>query len=774
MTGADLLSIVKDPILMIERSGLVVDLHVNDEVDLAIVDLQLLGKKIQHFDFLRDLYDCVIQSIDDNDSMTTYFSYVYGAQLKHYEVLVEPKDGERAIALIKEVTKKKQRENELLDYADLIQNIYKGTASWTGHAYLDHLTIQLGKALKSDCTAIFLLDDSKTTLKTVSICDNGVISKNQIGKRDSSPFDIIASNGLLEIRSGFEKQFPDFFMLKDRQLTGIVAVPVFYNQFINKPIGMMAAMYTEAPESFRQVDKILSIFSTRAATELERMENLKKLEKSEQKFRALYNNTPALFNSISNEGVVIEVGDFFLEKTGYLREEVVGQSCFQFVTQKSLAYAISKVLPKFKRQGFCKDVPLQCKKKNGEVLDVLFSATIVKGEDGVFEKIVTNLNDVTELRRIENELKEREARVVEAANRYQSLFDNSPVGIIIHSNGIIKHVNSEAIRLAKGATIFDFIGKEAMSFVHPDSKKVAQERISNIYNTKLPHRNEQKFICVDGSIIEVEAMGTLVEYDGVPAVQIAFYDISERKEAQRQILENDEKLKGLNDHLAKQNGQLEEFAHIASHNLRAPITNMMSLMKIKDDDPSPENEAFVWENIRKTIINLDETIVELNDVVKTSWELDKERRMLNIQGIIDKILESIGQEIKELKADIQVNLDEMPSIYYPKVYLESILQNLITNALKYRSQDRIPLVKVTAFHKEGIGYLTVEDNGLGIDLEKFGSKLFGLRKTFHENADARGVGLFITRAQVESMGGEISVESTVGKGSIFKITFGEL
>jgi len=414
------------------------------------------------------------------------------------------------------------------------------------------------------------------------------------------------------------------------------------------------------------------------------------------------------------------------------------------------------------------------KKKNGEVLDVLFSATIVKREDGRFEKIVTNLNDVTALRKIESELIEREARVIEAANRYQSLFDNSPVGIIIHSNGIIKHVNNETIRLAKGTTVFDFVGKEAMSFVHEDSKKVAKKRIDNIYKTKKPHRNEQKFVCVDGSIIEVEAMGTLVEFDGEPSVQIAFYDISERKEAQRQILEDEEKLKGLNEHLARQNNQLEEFAHIASHNLRAPITNMLSLVKIKDNDSSPENEQFVWDNIKKTIVNLDETIVELNDVVKTSWELDKKRRRLDIEDVLNKILANIGQEIIDLEAQINIDLESMPSIYYPKVYLESILQNLVTNALKYRSPDRKPVVNIRTYKDGAAGCLTVEDNGLGIDLKRFGAKLFGLRKTFHTNEDARGVGLFITRAQVESMGGDIQVESVVDKGSVFKINFGEL
>lgn len=768
-----LLSIVKDPILRVDRVGLVIDQHLHVDSDPAFVDLDLIGKNIGEFEFFRDTKDEISSCLVSGEPRTSYFSWAYGGQLKHYEALIEPQDEDEVLILIKEITKRKQRDNELLDYADLIQSIYEGTSSWTGHDYLDNLAIQLAKSLNSDCTAIFVIDEKTNELVTVTIWEDGSITKNINGPIEGSPFAQIEADGLLEIRSGFQQLYPDFYLLDRLTINSFVGVPMYYNQS-DRPIGMMATMYREPIQSVRQIDKILKIFSTRAATELERMENLRKLESSEQKFKALYNNTPALFNSVDRNGVCIEVGDFFLERTGYLREEVIGQHAFRFVTDESKNYALQKVFPNFLRTGYCKDVPLQFLKKNGEVLDVLFSATVVKDTKGDFEKIVTNLNDVTELRRIEKDLKEREARVVEAANRYQSFFNNSPVGIIIHTDGLIRHVNSETVRLARGTTIFDFIGKEALSFVHPDSKRVAQKRIDSIYKTKKAHRNEQKFLCVDGSVIEVEAMGTLIDYEGKPSIQIAFYDISERKRAQEKLIERDKKLEGLNEHLGRQNQQLEEFAHIASHNLRAPVTNMLSLIKIREIDPSPENEQFVWDSIKKTVKNLDETLIELNDVVKTSWELDKNRRELKFERVLDKILSSVGNQIDRLGARVDKDFSKLPSIYYPKVYLESILQNLVTNALKYSHPERKPEVKIRTYEKQGQGWLSVEDNGVGIDLERFGKKLFGLRKTFHDNEDARGVGLFITKAQVEAMGGSIEVKSKVGKGSIFIINFGEL
>lgn len=773
-TGSALIGIVRDPILYIDHQGVVMDQHFHEEGDPAFMDLDLMGRNIGEHEFFRDTKDFISICLESKEPQTSYFSWAYGGQLKHYEALMEYHDEVSVLVLIREITKKKQRENELLEMSDLIQNIYDGTAAWTGHDYLDHLTIQLAKSLKSDCTAIFVLNQKEGTLDTISVWQDGSIVKNLSGAAEGSPLSNVVEGGLLEIRSGFESLYPDFFLLEKINISSFVGVPMYYKSSEETPIGFMATMYKEPIQSVRLIDKILQIFSTRAATELERMENLKMLERSEQKFKALYNNTPALFNSVDKSGRVIEVGDFFLEITGYLREEVIGQPAIDFVTKVSQEYGLSEVFPKFVKLGYCKDVPLQFIKKDESILDVMFSATVVKDERGNFEKIVTNLNDVTQLRKIENELKESEAKVAAAAERFQSLFDNSPVGIIIHTDGIIQQVNREAIKLAGGKSADEFIGKKALSFVHPDSLESAKKRIETILTTKKPHQNEQKFLRLDNTFVYAEVHGTLIEYNGKPSIQIAIYDITDRKEAEERILENESKLKSLNDNLARQNYQLEEFAHIASHNLRAPVTNMLSLAKIKENDPSPENEIFVWENIKKTIQNLDETLIELNDVVKTSWELDKNKRRLKFETVLSKILESIHNDVKQQGAKIETNFEELPSIYYPKVYLESILQNLVTNALKYADKNRKPHIIIKTCVENGQGVMTIRDNGLGIDLKKFSKKLFGLRKTFHENEDARGVGLFITKAQIESMGGKITVESEVGKGSVFRINFGEV
>ena len=128
-------------------------------------------------------------------------------------------------------------------------------------------------------------------------------------------------------------------------------------------------------------------------------------------------------------------------------------------------------------------------------------------------------------------------------------------------------------------------------------------------------------------------------------------------------------------------------------------------------------------------------------------------------------------EILNSNAWIVSDFGASPQLSYYKPYLESIILNLLSNALKYRVPGREPEIRFETVMVNDKPVLKVHDNGLGIDLEKYGDQIFGLRKVFHENKDARGVGLFLTRTQVEAMGGKIKVVSKVGVGSTFIVEF---
>ena len=119
------------------------------------------------------------------------------------------------------------------------------------------------------------------------------------------------------------------------------------------------------------------------------------------------------------------------------------------------------------------------------------------------------------------------------------------------------------------------------------------------------------------------------------------------------------------------------------------------------------------------------------------------------------------------------SVDKNLNVLSVPAYLESIILNLMTNAVKYRSLDREPKIAISAKKQDGYLVLSISDNGLGIDLERYGDKLFGMYKTFHDNKDARGLGLYIIKNQIEAMDGNITVTSEVGKGSTFKVSFND-
>jgi signal transduction histidine kinase len=162
---------------------------------------------------------------------------------------------------------------------------------------------------------------------------------------------------------------------------------------------------------------------------------------------------------------------------------------------------------------------------------------------------------------------------------------------------------------------------------------------------------------------------------------------------------------------------------------------------------------------------------DLMDTLKVKTQTDLEKVEIRFKDLLDKVIQSLEGELITAEASVTFDFNKAPSIHYPKAYLESIFQNLLSNAIKYRAPERKAKIHFESDIKKEQVVLRVSDNGQGIDLQKFGDKLFGLHRTFHSHQEARGVGLFLIKTQIESMGGSISAESEVGKGTTFTIQF---
>lgn len=306
--------------------------------------------------------------------------------------------------------------------------------------------------------------------------------------------------------------------------------------------------------------------------------------------------------------------------------------------------------------------------------------------------------------------------------------------------------------------------------IHPlDKEKYLADIQLHIDAIAPYYENSQRVMTASGKYKWILSRGKIIERDrdGQPLRIIGTHtDISSQKEKEAELQKSLEII-------GEQNSRLLNFAHIVSHNLRSHAANIEMLLNIIDEDEDGESIKETNLHLRSSSKALSLTIDHLKDLVEIQTELVHKREPLNLNAYLGKTLNILGEEINKNKVVIQNTISNEATVSYNPAYLESVLLNLTSNAIKYSHPDRIPVISYSLSTNKSQKILTIKDNGLGIDLKLNGDKLFGMYKTFHNNKDSRGIGLFITKNQIEAMGGRIQVKSEVGIGTIFKIIFNE-
>src|SRR5690606_14611611 len=372
------------------------------------------------------------------------------------------------------------------------------------------------------------------------------------------------------------------------------------------------------------------------------------------------------------------------------------------------------------------------------------------------------LSDVTERKRAEDELIRISSENLLVFNSTQSL------NAVCNFDGRFIKVNP-AWQKTLGWSLDVLLERPFAEFIHPDDLA----RSTKVFDLLKAGRDvasfENRFLCADGTY-----RWLLWTAASDPANKMAFasaLDITTRKTAEEELLHSKGNMESILHKLREQNHQLDEFAHIISHNLRSPVGNIQALLSFLGDSSTIEDYKLIFEKLRNTSANLNETMNELMDTLRIKENVKITKSDLRFKDILDKVVQSLEGNLIQCSASVTFDFNRAPQLHYPKTYLESIFQNLLSNAVKYRSPERHLEVHFSTDIINDAIELRVRDNGLGIDLERYGDKLFGMHKTFHEHQEARGVGLFLTKTQVETLGGEIFAESEVNVGTTFVIRF---
>ncbi len=423
------------------------------------------------------------------------------------------------------------------------------------------------------------------------------------------------------------------------------------------------------------------------------------------------------------------------------------------------AYAL-KVLSAAEKKLEQYDVNYRFRKKSGEYLFIHDRGFFIANERGEATRMMGMMIDITKNHIIEAELRESEYR-------FKTLQQASFGGIALHDKGLILDCNQGLARMT-GYEQSELIGMNGLELIAFEYRDLVMTNILSGYEQPYDVQGIRK----NGTRYSIEVQAKNVPYKGKDIRVTEFRDITERKKVEAKIIEQNASLIALTDNLRRKNNQLEEFTEIVSHNLRSPIGNVLSLLELLSKTSDEKEQEELNQLIVRSSQNIINSLDELNEVLKIKQDQEIEKQRLSFENVYQRVRNMLHTKALEMNATFHTDF-QVAEITYPNIYLESILLNLLSNSLKYSHSRRKPEITIKTYRENENLILTVEDNGLGMDLQRYGHQLFKLRKTFHNHPEGRGVGLFLVKNQIEALRGTISASSKKDEGTRFTIDFGK-
>lgn len=399
---------------------------------------------------------------------------------------------------------------------------------------------------------------------------------------------------------------------------------------------------------------------------------------------------------------------------------------------------------------------------DGSYKYVLDRGFLEKDSDGVASRMIGSMQDITQSKREEERLKLLSAAITQANDAV--IITETPRSIyaipkIVYVNPAFSKMTGYQYDEVVGKSPTIFIGKNAMVEQQTILSKATEFNKEFIFEAINRRKNGEEYW---GRFTMIPVLDNRGEHSHWISIQSDITPQKEQEKEKEQLIQE----------LTRHNNDLKQFSYITSHNLRAPLSNLIGLLNLIDDIViEDEDLKEIIEGFSKSTHLLNQTINDLIKIVIIKDNLSIHRELININDIIQNILDQLAYTISQYSPIITINTKEAPHLFINKAYIESIFLNLITNALRYSSPDRILEIDISSRVVGDETVLIFKDNGIGIDLVRNADKLFGLYQRFHDYPDSKGLGLYLVKSQVLSMGGSISVESELGQGCSFILTF---
>ncbi|WP_052115190.1 PAS domain S-box protein [Flavobacterium cauense] len=487
-----------------------------------------------------------------------------------------------------------------------------------------------------------------------------------------------------------------------------------------------------------------------------------KLRRSEFLFKSIFDHAGLGISHInSSTGTFIDGNDKFCEIIGYTHEEIKELNFMMITHPDDLQLDLDNM--ERLRKGEIAQFSMEKRyfRKNGEIIWVNLTVSPLWEKDEKIKTHIAIVEDITK-RRASEQL------ILESQQKIKDLIDSI--------DGIVWEGNSEEPGITfiskKSESILGYTPEEWIAddyfwrkIIHPEDRDWVIKKSAECAKERKPFDSEYRMIHKNGNTVWVRDIVSIY-HESENSIKFRGILIDITKSKQFEIdLNNSLKL------VTEQNKRLLNFSHIVSHNLRSHTSNIQSLINLIELTEDKKEEEELLALLKSVSEALNETIDNLNEVVSIQTDITPVIEDLNLNKYINRTLEVLRDQILKNDADIRNNVPETVTVKFNPAYLESVLLNFISNSIRYKHPDRKPVIELNSYIENNFQVLEIKDNGIGIDLKKNGDKLFGMYKTFTNNAESRGIGLFISKNQIDTMNGKIEVESTLNEGTTFKIYF---
>lgn len=329
-------------------------------------------------------------------------------------------------------------------------------------------------------------------------------------------------------------------------------------------------------------------------------------------------------------------------------------------------------------------------------------------------------------------------------------------------DGYFKKINPAFIELL-GYTEAELFSRPIREFIHEDDRDLTARYRENILKNVPLVNYENRYRCKSGEIVWLH--WTSIPLEEEELVYAIAKNITHKKRLDEERIDHLQSL-------VKINQDLKNLNYTTSHDLRSPVNNLLSIFSFLDLSKIEDTEMLeTLEYMKMATEGLHNSLNKYVDLLSTKDAVEVKLEEVVFEQVFHHVRRSIDSLLENSKVTFDVDFSELESLTYCENYMDSIFLNLLTNSIKYGKPDVPPHIRIRTTVENGYKKLVYTDNGVGLDMEKFGDRIFGLNQKFHQNGDSKGVGLYLVHNHVTSLGGKIKVESEVHKGATFVITF---